>query len=119
MACLLYTSFFVCGNAKRNIEAMCACKPENISIDENIPLDYVVGICKPNGVSVGGNIKLTISMLFGTPADNIKDAQECMDLGGKQGFILSPGCDMPFAVPAENVMAVTSLVDVYKRQLKH
>lgn len=103
-------SFFVCGNAKRNIEAMCACKPENISIDENIPLDYVVGICKPNGVSVGGNIKLTISMLFGTPADNIKDAQECMDLGGKQGFILSPGCDMPFAVPAENVMAVTSLV---------
>jgi MtaA/CmuA family methyltransferase len=78
------SSFFVCGNAKRNIEEMCKCKPDNISIDENIPLDYVKEICQRYGISFGGNIKLTLTMLFGTPADNINDAQNCAVVGGSK-----------------------------------
>jgi uroporphyrinogen decarboxylase len=39
------SSFFVCGHAEQNIEAMCNCKPDNISIDENIALDYVSQYC--------------------------------------------------------------------------
>ena len=101
-------SFFVCGNAKNNIAEMCRCKPDNISIDENIPLDYVRDICLPQGISFGGNIKLTVTMLFGTPADNIRDADNCMDIGGKKGYILSPGCDIPFDTPENNIKAVTS-----------
>lgn len=104
------SSFFVCGNAKRNIEEMCKTNPDNISIDENIPLEYVVETCKPYGVSVGGNIKLTLTMLFGTRMDNVNDAKNCMEIGGKKGYILSPGCDMPYATPSENVKAVTSVV---------
>jgi uroporphyrinogen decarboxylase len=104
------SSFFVCGNAKRNIEEMCKTKPDNISIDENIPLQYVVDTCKPYGVSVGGNIKLTVTMLFGSRMDNVNDAKNCMQIGGTKGFILAPGCDMPYATPVENVKAVTSTV---------
>lgn len=104
------SSFFVCGNAKRNIEEMCKTKPDNISIDENIPLEYVVETCQPYGVSVGGNIKLTLTMLFGTRMDNVNDAKNCMQIGGKKGFILAPGCDMPYATPIENVKAITSTV---------
>jgi len=104
------SSFFVCGNAKRNIEAMCKTKPDNISIDENIPLEYVVETCRPYGVSVGGNIKLTLTMLFGSRMDNVNDAKNCMTIGGKKGYILSPGCDMPYATPKENVKAITSTV---------
>jgi uroporphyrinogen decarboxylase len=103
-------SFFVCGNAKNNIEEMCKCKPHNVSIDENIPLEYVKEVCQKYGVSFGGNIKLTVTMLFGTPVDNINDAKNCMAIGGTKGYILSPGCDMPFATPVENVKAITSLV---------
>ncbi len=104
------TSFFVCGNAKRNVEEMCKCEPDNISIDENIPLDYVKEICQKYDISFGGNIKLTVTMLFGTPADNINDAQNCATIGGNKGYVLSPGCDIPFAVPADNIMAVASFV---------
>lgn len=104
------SSFFVCGNAKNNIEAMCKCRPNNISIDENIPLKYVKDVCQKYGISFGGNIKLTVTMLFGTPTDNINDAENCMAIGGTKGYILSPGCDMPFATPVENVKAVSSLV---------
>ena len=103
-------SFFVCGNAKRNIEEMCLCKPDNISIDENIPLDYVKEVASRYGVSTGGNIQLTVTMLLGTPADNINDAANCCAIGGKQGFILAPGCDMPFGVPPVNVQAVAAYV---------
>ncbi|WHH61763.1 uroporphyrinogen decarboxylase family protein [Petroclostridium sp. X23] len=104
------SSFFVCGNAKNNIEEMCKCKPNNVSIDENIPLEYVKEVCQKYGVSVGGNIKLTVTILFGTPTDNLNDAKNCMEIGGNTGFILSPGCDMPYATPAENVLAISSLV---------
>ncbi len=103
-------SFFVCGNAKNNIEQMCKCGPDNISIDENIPLEYVVETASKYGISVGGNIKLTVTMLFGTPMDNINDAKNCMSIGGNKGYILSPGCDMPFSTPVENVKAISSLV---------
>lgn len=104
------TSFFVCGNAKNNIEGMCKCNPDNISIDENIPLQYVKEICQKYGVSFGGNIKLTVTMLFGTPTDNIRDAENCMAVGGDTGYILSPGCDIPFDTPTENILAISSLV---------
>ena len=104
------SSFFVCGNARRNIEEMCKCGPDNISIDENIPLPYVKGIASQYGVSVGGNIQLTVTMLLGSPADNIADAANCCAIGGTKGYILSPGCDMPFATPKVNVQAIAAWV---------
>ena len=97
-------------NEKKNIEKMCRCNPNNVSIDEKIPLDYVRDTCLANGISFGGNIKLTVTMLFGTPADNIHDADNCMDIGGTKGFILAPGCDIPFDAPPENIKAITSRV---------
>ncbi|MFA9377419.1 MAG: uroporphyrinogen decarboxylase family protein [Lachnotalea sp.] len=103
-------SMFVCGDATRNIEKMCQIHCDNLCIDENVDLSYAVEIAKKYKVSVGGNIKLTLTMLFGTPYDNMKDATECMQIGGMKGFILSPGCDMPYATPVENVLAVTKTV---------
>ena len=111
-------SFFVCGHAKNNIEVMCDTKPDNISIDENIPLDYVKDICMGKNVSFGGNMKLTTVMLLGTPLDNQYEAIECMEIGGNKGFILAPGCDMPYAIPPENVVAIAEVVhDEYKREV--
>ncbi|WP_291632869.1 uroporphyrinogen decarboxylase family protein [Clostridium sp.] len=104
------SSYFVCGDATRNIEPMCKCNPDSISIDENVALDFAKEICSKYGVSLGGNIKLTVTMLFGTPTDNINDAKNCLQIGGTKGYILSPGCDMPFNTPIENVKAVTSVV---------
>ncbi len=103
-------SLFVCGDATSNMEVMCQTKPDNISIDENIDLGYVKEIALKNGVSFGGNIRLTVTMLFGTVTDNIRDAMNCMEIGGRRGFILAPGCDMPFATPVKNVKAITSAV---------
>jgi len=51
------SSFFVCGHAQQNIEAMCNCKPDNVSIDENIPIDFVKEIALKKKISFGGNMK--------------------------------------------------------------
>ena len=111
-------SFFVCGHAQQNIEAMCGCKPDNISIDENIPMDYVKDVALKHNISFGGNIKLTVVMLMGDQNDVQENALECMDLGGNKGFILAPGCDLPMDTPIENVKAVTELVhDPYQQDV--
>jgi MtaA/CmuA family methyltransferase len=104
------SSFFVCGHAQQNIEAMCDCRPDNISIDENIPLDFVKEIALSKKISFGGNLKLTVVLLMGDPDDCKHDALSCLDLGGNQGFILAPGCDLPMQTPVENIQAVSELV---------
>ncbi len=111
-------SFFVCGHAQQNIEVMCQCKPDNISIDENIPLDYVKDVALKYKISFGGNIKLTVKLLMGSAEEAQKDALECMDLGGRKGFILAPGCDLPMKTPPQNIEAVTKLVhDPYQQDI--
>ena len=111
-------SFFVCGNAQQNIEAMCECQPDNISIDENIPLDWVRDICLERKISFGGNLKLTVVLLMGSPEDCRRHALECIDLGGTRGFILAPGCDLPVYTPVENLKAVSAIVhDSYARDV--
>jgi len=47
---------------------------------------------------------------MGTPEEAQREALECMDMGGKQGFILAPGCDLPMDTPPENIKAITDLV---------
>jgi uroporphyrinogen decarboxylase len=89
---------------------MCKCKPDNISIDENIPLDYVKEFASNYKISFGGNLKLTLVLLLGTKEDAQKEALECMDIGGNKGFILSPGCDLPMDTPSENLEAITDLI---------
>ncbi len=104
------SSFFVCGNATHNIELMCKCKPDNVSIDENISLEQVKGIALDHGISFGGNMRLTTVLLLGTEEDAMADALSCMDIAGKKGFILAPGCDLPMKTPPANLKAVTRLV---------
>jgi MtaA/CmuA family methyltransferase len=112
------SSFFVCGHAQQNIEVMCSCRPDNISIDENIPLEFVRDIALRNGISFGGNMRLTVVLLMGNEDDARQEAISCLDRGGKKGFILSPGCDMPMETPPVNIKAVTELVyDPYLQQV--
>ncbi len=103
-------SFFVCGNAQQNIPAMCDCRPDNISIDENIPLDYVRDISLGKGVSFGGNLQLTVVLLMGSVEDSKRDTLRCLDTGGKKGFILAPGCDLAMDTPSENLKSVADLL---------
>lgn len=112
------SSFFVCGDAQKNVEAMCETGPDNISVDENIPLDYVRDICQKFDISFGGNLKLTVVLLMGSEDDVRRHTIECMDTAGNKGFILAPGCDLPYKVPPQNLKIVTQIVrDPYQQDI--
>lgn len=105
------SSFFVCGDATRNIEVMCQTKPDSISIDENVDLFAAKKITDKYNVAIGGNIPLTTVMLHGTQQDNMKFVVDLLDkLEDKKNFILAPGCDMPYAVPVENTIGVVQAI---------
>ena len=113
-----YTSLFVCGDATKNLDIMCQTNCHQVSIDENIPLDLACKVARSYGKSVGGNLKLTTVLLLGKPADAMLDAIRCIDSGGTQGFVLSPGCDLPYHTPPANLEAVAEMVhNAYKRQV--
>lgn len=101
------SSFFVCGDATRNIEAMCKTNPDSISVDENVNLLAAKEITDRYNITLGGNIPLTSVMLLGNQQDNMKFAVDLLDsVKDKTNFILAPGCDMPYAVPVENCIGV-------------
>ena len=111
-------SLFVCGDATRNLEAMFQTQCDNVSVDENVDLALLRALGQKHGKSYGGNIKLTVALLLGREDDAKLDAIRCLDEGGGPGFILAPGCDLPFATPPENLCAVAQMNnDPYQRDV--
>ncbi len=105
------SSLFVCGNATRNLEAMCATTCDNISVDENVDMVQLAKVARAGGKSFGGNMQLTVVLLLGDENDAKRDAVRCLDQAGEGGgFILAPGCDLPYATKPENLEAVASLI---------
>lgn len=112
------SSMFVCGDATRNLEVMCRTGCDNVSIDENIALERIRDFTRGRNKSFGGNLKLTSVLLLGDEEDAQLDAIRCIDVGGSCGFVLAPGCDLPFNTPEKNLSAVASMVhDSYQREV--
>ncbi len=105
-----YSSFFVCGDATKNIEVMCHTGPDSISVDENIDLVAAKRITDAHNITMGGNIPLTTRMLLGSQQDNMKFVTDLLAQIDPHNFILAPGCDMPYDVPVENVVGVLQAV---------
>jgi uroporphyrinogen decarboxylase len=112
------SSIFVCGDVTRNLEVMCATRADNISVDEQIAMPRLRSLCERSGKSFGGNIKLTSVLLLGSPEDAQRESIRIIDECGTKGFVLAPGCDLPYHTPVANLRAVTDMVhDEYRRTL--
>jgi uroporphyrinogen decarboxylase len=106
----VFSSFFVCGDATKNIEPMCQTRPDSISVDENINLPAAKQITDQYNITIGGNIPLTTKLLLGSQQDNMAFVLNLLAQIDHKNFILSPGCDMPYDTPVENVIGVLQAV---------
>lgn len=113
------SSLFVCGNATRNLEVMAATACDNICVDENVDLRKLGDICRAAGKSFGGNLRLTTVLLLGDADATRRDVARCLrEAGDAPGFMLAPGCDLPYACKPDNVAVVAEIVhDAYQRQV--
>lgn len=98
------SSFFVCGDATKNIEVMCQTHCDSIAVDENINMINAKKVTDQYNVTLCGNIPLTTKMLLGNQQDNMKFVVEFLDSIDHHNLILAPGCDMPFDTPIENTV---------------
>ena len=113
-----FSSLFVCGDVDRNLECMCETNCDNISVDEQISIPKLRQLAQKYNKSFGGNLKLTVALLLGDEDDCRMEAICNIDEGGDTGFILAPGCDIPYNVPEKNLQAVAEMVhDSYKREV--
>jgi uroporphyrinogen decarboxylase len=101
-----FSAAFVCGNATRNVDGLCKTRPDCLSIDENIDIVEAKKITDRYNITIAGNIPLTTTMLLGTQMDNMKHVVDRLDEIGNGNFIMSPGCDMPYDTPPENVIGI-------------
>ncbi len=104
------SSLFVCGDATKNVEAMCRTAPDSIFVDENIHLPGAKQITDRYDITIGGNIPLTTVMLLGAQQDNIKWVVDMLATVEPHNLVLAPGCDMPYDTPAENVIGIAQAV---------
>jgi uroporphyrinogen decarboxylase len=105
-----FSSFFVCGDATKNVEAMCLTHPDSLAVDENIDMLAAKRITDQHNVTLCGNIPLTTRMLLGTQQDNLKFIVDFLDSIDHHNLVLAPGCDMPYDTPVENVVACLQAV---------
>ncbi|MEG1997065.1 MAG: uroporphyrinogen decarboxylase family protein, partial [Clostridiales bacterium] len=106
----IFSAFFVCGDATRNIEVMCHSKPDCIAVDENINMAQAKEITDKYNIVLSGNIPLTSIMLFGTQQDNMKYALDMLDSLDHHNLVIAPGCDMPYDIPIENTVGVVQAI---------
>ena len=110
------SSIFVCGDVTRNLEVMVKTSADSIFVDEQIDMARLRELCEAEGKAFGGNIKLTAVLLLGDEDDARMETLDILEKSGGKGFILAPGCDLPYAVPSKNLQAVAELVhDEYAR----
>lgn len=99
-------TLFCCGNATKNIELMMQCGADAVAFDEQVDLSYVKDLSDKYKICFEGNIPLTTTLLLGSPKECVEDVNKRIKIGGKTGYILSPGCDLPYDTPFYNLEAV-------------
>ncbi len=111
------SSIFVCGDVTRNLEVMVKTTADSICVDEQIDMVRLRELCTAEDKAFGGNIKLTAVLLLGDEDDAKMEVLDIMEKSGTKGFVLAPGCDLPYAVPVKNLQAVAEMVhDEYARE---
>ena len=110
------SALFVSGDVTRNLEVMLKTRCDALHVDEQIDMEALKDMAAKAGKAFGGNIPLTVALLLGTEDTCKRAALKLLDDCGTKGFLLSPGCDLPYNVPAKNLEAVTQMVhDSYAR----
>ena len=79
-------------------------------MDENINMLQAKPITDRYNVVLAGNIPLTTRMLLGSQMDNMQFVVDFLDQLDHRNLILSPGCDMPYDTPIDNVIGCLQAV---------
>jgi uroporphyrinogen decarboxylase len=106
-----YGMLHICGKATQIIEAMCLTGADILSLDKNVNIPEIQAITDRYQVILQGNIPVISHLLEGRPEDVKRYIDNLIaQLPSPQNLILSPGCDLPWDTPVENMLAALESV---------
>jgi uroporphyrinogen decarboxylase len=110
-----YSMLHICGNAMRHVDLVRASGTNIFSVDENVDLSAIKSILDHDGIIIQGNLPVSSLLLPGSPQENKDYVTHLLDaLPNHHNLILSPGCDMPYDTPIENILAVIDALRNYQ-----
>jgi uroporphyrinogen decarboxylase len=97
------TLLHVCGKTGDRLDLLAATGADVVSIDHKVDIAAAKRAFRGR-TCLAGNIDPVHVLLDGTPSDVEAACWDCLDRAAPGGgFILMPGCDIPPAVPEENL----------------
>ncbi|MDX9818248.1 MAG: uroporphyrinogen decarboxylase family protein [Desulfococcus multivorans] len=84
------SSFFICGDCTKVVEAVCDVGTHAFAVDEQMNLNFIRDIARKHGKGFGGNLKLTLALSLGLISPR-EDALISLAAGGTHGYTFAPG----------------------------
>ena len=106
--------YHICGDTKKIIPEMLKTKPDMISIDNRVPIEFAKELIQPY-MPLVGNVDPVETMILGTPENVDKAVKHCIKeaYDSKNGYILCTGCDLNGNIPLENLDAFMNAARKY------
>lgn len=112
------TVIHICGNISNRLDLIPGIGADIISLDYKVPLDKGREILGAK-MAFAGNMN-PVGVMQNLPADEVfKICNHCIaEAGSDSSYILMPGCDIPPAVPVENIQAMVKAAHSYQLEVK-
>lgn len=109
----------VCGQTTKLIPSFVKCKVDGLSLDADVDLPQLAPTV-PDDIVLIGNIPPVRVMLDLDAAEVYQAVHELLlEIGSRENYVASTGCDLPFEVPLENLLAFTAAVHDFNEELQH
>ena len=92
----------ICGDTGDRLEHVADVGADVFSVDYQLDIATAMRALGSRQ-AILGNVKPAQTLLGGTPEDVRRESLECIQKGGRRGFILGAGCDIALGTPLENV----------------
>ena len=98
----------ICGDTSDRLDIVADTGCKAFSVDIQVDIGNAVAKMKDK-IAIIGNINPAKTLYSGTPDDVRKETTDCLKKGGKRGFLLASGCDIPVGSKLENVRAMSEV----------
>jgi Uroporphyrinogen-III decarboxylase len=106
----------ICGNITNRLDLIPETGAKSISLDYKVDLAEARELIG-NKIAFSGNMNPVAIMQNATPAGVRISCRTCIEKAGKDSsYILMPGCDIPPAVPLENIQAMVETALQYNNK---
>ncbi len=107
----------VCGQTTKLVPSFVKCRVDGLSLDADVDLVQLAPAI-PDDIVIIGNIPPVRVMLDLEATDVYQAVHELLvRIGTRRNYVASTGCDLPFEVPIENLLAFTTAVHDFNEEL--